>query len=124
MVLTDVNMVWNPTTNSYISKGPIGVLSIGVNVVNRYLNGHLEMIKRRSMDVMTLYLEASSSQYYFFDYRADIMQSLSSDFNYNDRIESIKPEKRTMTSPLAEFPYEYTISTRRKVLEFLRRMEE
>jgi hypothetical protein len=121
-VLTDVNMVWNSTTNSYISSGPIGIMSVGINAVNRYVNGHLELIKRRAMDVMTLYLELSPSQYYFFDYRADIMQSLSSDYNYNERIESIKPEKRTTTSPLAEFPYEYTISTRRKVLEFKRRM--
>jgi len=124
IVLTDVNMVWNSVTNSYISTGPIGVMSIGRNVVNRYINGHLEIIKRRAADVLTLYLEPSPSQYYFFDYRADIMQAISSDFTFNDRIESIKQEKRMTTRPEAEFPYEYTVSTRRKVLEFLRRMGE
>ena len=124
IILTNVNMTWNPATSSYISKGPIGIMSIGPNVVNRYVNGYLELIKRRASDVLTLYLEVSPSQYYFFDYRADIMQSLATDIKYNERLEGIKAEKRTTTRPKAEFPYEYTISTRRKVVEFLRRMEE
>jgi hypothetical protein len=122
IVLADVEMYWNPSTKSYRSRGPIGILSIGRNVINRYVDGYLELIKRRSADVMTLYLEISPSQYYYFDYRAEIMQAISSDFRFNDRIESIKTEKRTISKPDMEFPYEYTVSTRRKVLEFLRRM--
>jgi hypothetical protein len=123
IVLTDVNMYWNSATNSFVSRGPIGVLGIGRNVVNRYVSGYIELVKRRADDVLTIYLELNSSQYYFFDYRADIMQATSSDFRFTDRIEGLKPEKRTQTKPEEEFPYEFTVSTRRKVLEFLRRME-
>ena len=32
IVLTDVNLFWNSETNSYISRGPIGVMSVGRNV--------------------------------------------------------------------------------------------
>lgn len=123
LVFTDLNMSWNSVSNSYVSSGPIGILGTGSNAVNRYVNGYVELIKRRSADVVTLYLELSPSQYYFFDYRADIMQVVSSDIKFNERIESIKPEKRTTSRPEAEFSYEYTVSTRRRVLEFLRRME-
>jgi hypothetical protein len=123
LVLTDLKMYWNSATNSFVSMGPVGVLGIGRNVVNRYVNGWVELVKRRADDVLTIYLEIGPSQYYFFDYRADIMQALSSDYRFNDRIEGLKPEKRTQTRPDVEFPYEYTVSTRRKVLEFIRRME-
>ena len=123
MVLTDVNLYWNSFTNSYISKGPIGVMSLGGNAVNRYLKGNLELIRRRSGDVITLYLEVNPMQYYFFDYRNGIMQTISSDMVYNNRISDLKPEKRMMSKPGLEEAYEFLLSSRRKLIDFLRRME-
>ncbi len=43
------------------------------------LTGYLELIRRRSGDVISLYLEINPMQYYFFDYRNGIMQTISSD---------------------------------------------
>jgi hypothetical protein len=123
IVLTDVNLYWNPFTNSYISHGPIGVLSLGKNAVNRYLNGNLELIRRRGGDAITLYLEVNPMQYYFFDYRNGIMQTISSDMVYNNRIETLKQEKRVMNKPGLEETYEFLLSSRRKLIDFLRRME-
>jgi hypothetical protein len=124
IVLTDVNMYWNSETNSYISRGPIGVMSLGKDPVNRYMNGHLELIRRRSGDVITLYLEVTPMQYYFFDYRNGIMQAFSSDVEFISRINETKQEKRVMSKPGLEEKYEYLVSTNRRVIDFLRRMEQ
>lgn len=123
IVLTDVNLYWNSATNSYISRGPIGVMSLGKNPVNRYMKGHLELIRRRSGDVISLYLEITPMQYYFFDYRNGIMQSVSSDNEFNSRINETKQEKRVMSKPGLDENYEFVISTNRRVIDFLRRME-
>ncbi len=123
IVLTDVNLYWNSFTNSYISRGPIGVMSLGKNAVNRYLNGNLELIRRRSGDVISLYLEVNPMQYYFFDYRNGIMQTISSDMVYNNRINDLKQEKRVMNKPGLEETYEFLLSSRRKLIDFIRRME-
>jgi hypothetical protein len=123
IVLTNVNMYWNSETNSYLSRGPIGVMSLGKDPVNRYMNGHLELIRRRSGDVISLYLEISPMQYYFFDYRNGIMQSISSDNEFNSRINETKQEKRVMSKPGLDENYEFVISTNRRVIDFLRRME-
>jgi hypothetical protein len=123
IVLTDLNLYWNSFTKSYISRGPIGIMSIGKNAVNRYVNGNLELIRRRSGDVISLYLEVSPMQYYFFDYRNGVMQTISSDMTYNNRIETLKPEKRMTSKPGLEETYEFVISSRRKLIDFLRRME-
>jgi hypothetical protein len=123
MILTDVNLHWNSLTNSYISKGKIGIMSLGDNAVNRYVNGNIELIRRRSGDVITMYLEINPMKYYFFDYRNGVMQTISSDLVYNSRIEDLKPEKRTMTRPGLEETYEFLLSSRRKLIDFLRRME-
>jgi hypothetical protein len=124
LVLTDLDLVWNTETNSYISRGPIGILAVGRNVINRYVNGNLEIIRRRSGDVISFYLELTPQQWYFFDYRNGIMQTIASDMTYNSRIEDLKPEKRMMTKPGLEEPYEFVVSSRRKLIDFLRRMEE
>ena len=123
IVLTDVDMYWNDETNSYISRGPIGVMSLGKDPVNRYMNGYLELIRRRSGDVITLYLEVTPMQYYFFDYRNGIMQAISSDNEFNSRINETKQEKRVMSIPGLDEQYEYVVSTSRRVIDFLRRME-
>jgi hypothetical protein len=123
MVLTDINLYWNSFTNSYISRGPIGVMSLGRNPVNRYLNGNLELIRRRSGDVISLYLEVNPMQYYFFDYRNGIMQTISSDMVYNNRINDLKQEKRMQSKPGLEETYEFLLSSRRKMIDFIRRME-
>jgi len=123
IVLTDVVMYWNSETNSFISKGPIGVMSLGKDPVNRYMNGHLELIRRRSGDVISLYLEVNPMQYYFFDYRNGIMQCISSDNEFNSRINETKAEKRVLSIPGLDENYEYLVSTNRRVIDFLRRME-
>jgi hypothetical protein len=123
MILTDVRMHWNSFTNSYISKGKIGVMSLGESPVNRYVNGNIELIRRRSGDVITMYLEINPMKYYFFDYRNGVMQTISSDMVYNTRIESLKPEKRTLSRPGLEETYEFLLSSRRKLIDFIRRME-
>jgi hypothetical protein len=123
IVLTDVNMYWNSVTNSYISRGPIGVLSVGKDPINRYTTGHLELLRRRSGDVISLYLEISPMQYYFFDYRNGIMQALSSDNEFNNRINETKQEKRTLSIPGLDETYEFLVATNRRMIDFLRRME-
>ena len=123
LVLTDVNLYWNSFTKSFISRGPIGIMSIGGNAVNRYARGNLELIRRRSGDVISLYLEVSPMQYYFFDYRNGVLQTISSDLTYNGRLEDLKPEKRMKSKPGLEETYEFVISSRRKLIDFLRRME-
>jgi hypothetical protein len=122
-VLTDVNLTWNPATTSYISKGLIGISNIGETPVNRYVKGYIELIRRRAGNVMTIYFELSRGQWYFFDYRNEVMQTLSSDMEYNTRIADLKLDKRSINKSGMEFPYEYTVSSRRKMIDFLVKME-
>lgn len=124
IVLTDVNLYWNSLTKSYMSQGPIGIISVGKNAVNRYAKGYLELIHRRSGDVISLYLEINPLKYYFFDYRNGIMQTVSSDNIYNNRINTLKPEKRMMTKPGIEEPYQFVVSDKRKMIDFIRRMQQ
>ena len=120
----DLDMYWNSETHSFISKGPIGINNIGTHQVNRYVNGNIELIKKRSGDELNIYLELNERTWYFFNYRTFIMQSISSNMDFNNLITEIKPEKRILRDNDFEESYEYVIATRRKRIDFLRRMDD
>ncbi|HPI87238.1 MAG TPA: hypothetical protein PLR01_12755, partial [Bacteroidales bacterium] len=123
MILTDVNLYWNSFTNSYISRGPIGVMSLGRDPVNRYMNGFVELMRRRSGDGLFVYLEIDENRYYFFEYRNGILQALSHDKEFVNRINEVKPEKRSMVLPGADQKYEYMVGDKRRMIDFIRKMQ-
>ncbi len=104
--------------------GKIGVGYIGGNVINGYVDGWVQIEKGRSGSSISIYLEPTAETWYFFNYKNGIMQSISSDNAFNERIETIKPEKRILNPESDTEYYEYVISTRRKSIEFLRKMKK
>ncbi len=123
ITFSDVNLVWDADTRSYVSKGPIGVGFIDNKAVNKLLNGHLQIEVGRGGSAIHFYLETDRKTWYFFSYQNGIMQTISSDMNYNERLSTIKDEKRILNRNSDEDYYEYVISTKRKMIDFVRRME-
>ncbi|MBE0648607.1 MAG: hypothetical protein IH596_12595 [Bacteroidales bacterium] len=124
MIIADVKMSFDTLTRSFVSDGAIGIGSIQDGMVNRYLNGKIEMTKKRNGDEFTIYLEISPSDWYFFNYRNNVMQFLSSDLNLNDIIREAQLNKGE-NKRIGKLwrGYRYTLSTERKKREFLRKLE-
>ena len=124
MFIADLNMVWNPSTHSYISKGDIGIANMGEVPINKYVNGYIEIGLRGAGDYMNIYLEVTKGLWYFFTYRNFIMQSISSDEAYNTLLFEMKEDDRIIKDRREEGDYELVISTKRKRIEFIREMEK
>ena len=123
-VFADVSMSWNPETNSYVSKGDLGIASIDNTPINKYFKGYLEFEIRGTSPVMTLYIEVNSNKWFFFSYRNYIMQTISSDEKYNELVINLKPERRIINERDEENQYEFVISSKRKRIEFIRKMQK
>ncbi|MDD5695945.1 MAG: hypothetical protein PHD61_11660, partial [Bacteroidales bacterium] len=123
MVFSDVKMIWNQRTKSYISRGPIGVSSILDRPINKYASGVIELAKRRNGDELNIYIETAEKEWFFFTYSNHIMQSISSDESYNAALSEIKEDKRIMNLENSRITYQYIISTRQKMIEFISRMQ-
>lgn len=123
IIFNELNLYWDTYTRSYISKGKIGVGYIAGQVVNKYVDGWVQIEKGRAGSEISIYLKPTSSSWYFFNYSNGIMQVLSSDNALNERIETVKPEKRILNAESDTDYYEYVLSTRRKSVEFKRKME-
>ena len=68
LVLNDVNLYWNESTSSFRSTGKIGIGFIGPQPVNLYVEGFIELQRRRTGDLIDIYLKADQSTWYYFSY--------------------------------------------------------
>ncbi|MDQ3046247.1 MAG: hypothetical protein M3R27_01770 [Bacteroidota bacterium] len=126
LFLTDVKMKWSKETRSYISSGKIGIGNINKNQVNKYVDGRIELIKKRGGDILNIYLELDPGTWYYFNYTRGTMLAVSSNEAFNTVIKELKPEKRQKDGDKEkkEPNYTYNITTAGKVKQFLRKTEK
>lgn len=124
IIFSDLRFYWDSFTRSYISKGKIGIGYLGGNVINKYVEGWVQIEKGRTGSSISIFIKPTQKTWYYFNYKNGIMQVLSSDNAFNERIETIKPEKRILNANSDVDYYEYVPSTRRKSVEFVRKMQE
>jgi len=123
LFFSDVKLKWNPSTRSYVSTAPIGVGSVKDRQINKYVNGYIELAKRRGGDVMNIYLELSNKLWYYFNFTNHVMQVLSSDDEFNTALREMKDKHRKIKLEETKATYQFIISTMRKKIDFVRKME-
>jgi hypothetical protein len=124
LILGDLNLKWNNTTRSFTSIGPIGIATLNNQLVNRYVEGHVELVKRRTGDALTIYLQPGANEWYFFSYSGGIMQAISSNEEFNNLVMNLKEDRRTLKTRGSDETYQFIISTTQERNAFLRRMRD
>lgn len=124
ILLTDVSMKWNPITKSFRSDGKIGIGSIYKKQVNKYVDGYIEIEKKRSGDIFTMYFQIDESTWFYFTYKTGLMSGLSSDRDFNIAISETKKDKLSLDTKKGEAPYRYYLASEGQKKKFLKRFEE
>jgi hypothetical protein len=122
--LADVKLRWDTLNKTWVSYGPIAIGCIGKVQVNKFVDGILEFQKKKNGDDFTFYFELTKNDWYFFNYRNNVLMALSSNAQFNEAVEAgtkSSAEKKRI-GKLAK-GYRYTIGTDRKKREFLRKYE-
>lgn len=120
LVIADVKLSYHPETRSFISEGKIGIGMVGGQSVNKYFDGNLEIVRKRSGDIIQLYIEIDRRNWYFFNHTGNLMQTISSQTDYNRLISDEEAGDRTSKADKGEAAYRYIISTTQKKNRFLR----
>ncbi len=124
ILLNDVKLYWNPATSSFRSKGRIGIGFIGSQPVNLYTDGFVEIQRRRSGDMIDIYLKASNSCWYYFSYLKGIMMTKGANESYNSIISAVRDKDRKDPESDSRDPYSFVIAPDSRLSGFLRRMSE
>jgi hypothetical protein len=124
LLLTHVNLEWNDQTSSYRSVGKIGIGNIFNTQLNVMVDGYLEIQKKRSGDLFDVYLQMDEQTWYYFSYSRGVLQSISSNREYNELLTSLNENQRRLKVRSGETSYIYMVAVARKLDSFLRRFRE
>jgi hypothetical protein len=115
--LNDVRLVWDDVSNSYRSIGKIGIGTVYKRQINKYVEGYIEIWRKRSGDIFDIYLKLDEKTFYYFGYTRGVMQVVSSDnTGFNDPIKTLKDSQRQLEVARNQTPYSFLISTERKMM--------
>ncbi|SDC15879.1 hypothetical protein [Williamwhitmania taraxaci] len=112
IVLTDLVLVWNQETKSFVSKGDIGIGMLGGVQVHKKVKGFVEVVKRRSGDLITLYLEPAPGKYYLFAYIRGTMHIAGYSDAFVVPISGLSGSKRTQPGKRGQPHFNYVITDR------------
>jgi hypothetical protein len=122
LLLNEVSLFWNEPSSSFRSKGKIGIGFIGPQPVNVYVDGFVEIQRRRSGDMIDIYLKADESTWYYFSYIRGNMMVQAGNNAFNTLIAGIKLNDRKHPDSSVRTPYTYMISVEDRLSRFLQRM--
>lgn len=108
LVFSDLVFNWDPISKSYKSKGKIGIMNIGNRMINKYVNGHIQIKKRRTGDRIFIYLETAENEWFFFTFSGSIMRTISSVHEYNQTIADLKTKNKRFKTDKGIYNYMLT----------------
>ena len=121
IVFTNVEMKWNTETRSYISEGWLSVSNIGKTPINKVVKGKIELVKKRSGDILNFYLELESQKWYFFNYTRNIMSVIAAEESFNKVVRELDAKKRSVEGENGKPPYQFMIGIEKRKRDFLDR---
>ncbi|MDD3877337.1 MAG: hypothetical protein PHT69_12005 [Bacteroidales bacterium] len=120
-VLNHVRLVWNSETETYQSEGKIGIGNMQRTLINKYIDGYLELVQRRGGDILHFYINLDTDDWFYFGYQNRVMQAFSCNREFVTIITETKPQNRKLDTERGETPYSYYISSERRVKDFLKK---
>jgi hypothetical protein len=112
IVLTDLTLEWNQDTKSFISKGDIGIGIVGGVQVHKKVKGFVEVVKRRSGDLFTLYIEPAEGKYFLFSFIRGTMHATGYSDAFVVPIRNESSGKRTQKGKRGIPHYNYVLTDR------------
>jgi hypothetical protein len=122
LLLNDVKLFWNKGTSSFRSKGKIGIGFIGQQPINLYVDGYVEIQRRKTGDMLDIYLKADESTWYYFSYFRGVLMVQAGNSNFNTLIKTLKLKDRKHPEATVRLPYTYMIASEDRLGKFLKRM--
>ncbi|MBP6618809.1 MAG: hypothetical protein KA188_01070 [Leadbetterella sp.] len=125
LVLSDVNLKWNPISNAYYSIGKIGISNIGDVDINAMTEGYVEIAKSpQTGDEIHVFFELSPNSWYYFVYRNGSMGMVSTDEDINKILNAPAAGGKEKKSDVQFMDTAEAVKFRRRFLQVYRGIKE
>ncbi|MDL2227298.1 hypothetical protein LJC25_01390 [Bacteroidales bacterium OttesenSCG-928-K03] len=123
IAISNVKLVWNDVDKVFYSEGPITISAINGQVVNKAINGAVEISKFGGTESITLMLVAKNfetqiEENYFFQYHNNNMFTYSTNERFSKLIRTDGNKTRRLKRKGDLPPYQYILDTDERFLSF------
>jgi hypothetical protein len=94
LVISNVDLKWLDTTNSFYSTSKIGISNIYGKDINTAYDGYLEIKKNTDGDIINIYIEALNDTWFFFSFHQNVLYAESSLDKFNSTFRAGKKPKK------------------------------
>lgn len=123
IIFNDVDFVFDTADYILRSTGKIGIAMIGKKVINKKVEGYIEVQYKGGYDVFSIYLQTGTKEWFYFEYHPGTLGVLSSYADFNNLLGAVAPDKRKIKGPNDKF-YLYTIGSSANKTEFMAYMKD
>ena len=123
IMFSDMNMFWDQKTTSFKSQGNLGIGIIDKKQVNKYVNGYVQLKRKKTKESLAIYIEVEEKIWYYFEYSSGVMRVISSEDDFNAIISELKPDKREAKGERSQGPYSFMLGTERSKRKFVSAMK-
>ena len=98
MILTDVQMVWDEYTGTYLGVCKAGLAWFNGKFIGKQMECYIELGYRRSEDYFNLYLIGDNDLWSFFNYQNKKLSTITSNVNVNSHVINTKIKDRRFSN--------------------------
>lgn len=111
---------WDSGLRSYLSNGEAYIGWVKNMPINKKAKVKSQIAFSRAGNSLDLYIELDQGRFYFFSYRNGIMQTRSSDQQYNTHVQALSNDERKLKTRLGEKPYSFILAPESRLNRFIR----
>lgn len=123
LVIDSLQWEWDQPSRSYRANGEATLLWIKNNPVNRKVNIKAIIGFSRGGNSFDLYIEPAEKIYFLFSYRNGMMQTRSSNNDYNLNVQTLKPEDRKLKTGMSEKSYSFILAPESRLKRLIKAFE-
>ncbi|TRX70465.1 hypothetical protein [Carboxylicivirga sp. M1479] len=123
-LFSNIDFEWDTKKRAFVAEGTADLAYIKQFVVNREVEVLAEITRKRSGNSIEMYLEFDADTWVYFVYKNSMMQTFSSNKNYNSIVQELKPEERKQKVSLGEKGYTFIMSPESKKKKFVAKFKK
>ena len=121
-VFDEIDFSYDKNSRAFRSKNGLGIGSVAGEPVHKFLDGVLELRKRRGGDQFSLYLNSDTEHFLYF--KRNVLRYYSTDKEFLSKILSLDVKKRSLPPKNGDPYYTFTTTSQGNMLRFLDGLDE